>query len=325
MFDKIKRRKKYRILSIDGGGMKGIFTAYAIWKLEEDYNIKILDYFDMIIGTSTGALISAGLLSGLSGKKIYETYVDENNKIFAGKKSFTEQFKSTFYSAYHHEGLNSYLKNEIGDYTLEKLYEESKKDFAFFATNFTKAKPLVYSSPNLVNSELVKNNVSLLEALRTTTAAPFFFEPFKDEENDHLILDGGVWANNPSLVGLSLAITELKKKMKNIEILSFGQTFTDDLNFKIYKSTEVLKSPMKNQFVQLLLSVLALSQNSQTVLMKNLVRDKMYRYAPEVHQSGIAIDKVNTRFINYAKVYWNNNKESLIKFIKTGNNLKNLN
>ncbi|NQX83248.1 MAG: patatin-like phospholipase family protein [Mycoplasmataceae bacterium] len=322
MFGFKRKEKKYRILSIDGGGMKGVFTAYALWKLEEDYDIKVIDYFDMIVGTSTGALIVSGLLSGTPYKKIYETYMDDQNKIFSNKKSFMEQFKSIFFAGYNTEGLIEYLTKEIGDHTLESLYKKTKKDFAFFASNFTKAKPIIYASPSLSKSTLVKNNISLIEALRTSTAAPFYFEPMLEEDTDHLIMDGGLWANNPSLTAINLAVSEKGIKLSNIEVLSFGQSFTDDLNFKIVKGKELIKSPMKQQFAQLLLSVLTLNQNTQTLLVKNLIGNRVYRYEPEVFQSGVAVDKVNNKFINYTKVYWEKNKNSLVDFIKTGNNTK---
>ncbi len=323
MFFKKKKQKKYRILSIDGGGMKGVFTAFALWKLEEEYDIKIKDHFDMIVGTSTGALIAAAILVGQSGKEIYDSYLDPENPIFKGKNSMKTRMSSTFMPQYREEGIMKYLAEQVGDRTMETLYKESgRKDFAFFATNFTKGKPVIYGSPSLKHSTLTKDDVSAIEVLRTTTSAPFFFEPVKEEGTGDLILDGGLWANNPSLAGMNLAKADLGIKEENIEILSFGQTYTDDLNFKTYSKTEVLKNPLKQQFIQLLLSTLALNQNTQTALVENLLKERMYRYVPEEHQAGVAIDVVDTKFLNYSKVYWQKNKETLVQFIKTGENNK---
>ncbi len=317
-----KVEKKYRILSIDGGGMKGIFTAYAIWKLEEEYDIKLLDYFDMVVGTSTGALISAGLLLGRPGEDIYNQYADKENKIFALEKALTTRAKSIFFAGFEHSALENELIAEFGTKKLSDLYKESgKKDFAFFSSNFTKAKPIIYASPSLKSSEMVRQDSSIVEALRTSTAAPFYFEPFKDE-NGHLLLDGGLWANNPSLSAVALAATVYDFNISQIEVLSFGQTFTEDLNFELVKGKDLIKNPMKNQFVQLLMSVLTLSINSQTEMVQNLLEDSIYRYAPEIEQKGISVSEVNTKFLNYAKVYWKQNKESLVEFIKTGNNIK---
>ncbi len=323
LFRKSKNKRKYRILSIDGGGMKGVFTAFALWRLEEDYDIKIKDHFDMIVGTSTGALIAAAILVGQSGKQIYDSYMDPNNPIFKGKKQMKSRLSAKFYAQYDDEGIMGYLAEQIGDHTLETLYKQSgKKDFAFFASNFSKGKPVIYGSPSLSHSSLIKNDVSAIEVLRTTTSAPFFFEPVKDKETGDLILDGGLWANNPSLAGVNLAMGDLGIERSQIEVLSFGQTYTNDLKFRLYSKTEVLKSPLKQQFIQLLLSSLALSQNSQTALVGNLLGDCIYRYVPEVDQEGVAIDKVDTKFVNYAKIYWKQNKESLVKFILSGENDK---
>lgn len=322
-----KKERKYRILSIDGGGMKGVFTAYALWRLEEEYDVKILEYFDMVVGTSTGALIAAAILSGQTGKEIYDSYMDPDNPIFKDKKSMSLRITSTtFLSQYGDVGIMEYLKEQIGEQTLDSLYKTSgKKDFAFFASNFTKARPIIYGSPSLKHSKLTKDDVTMIDVLRTTTSAPFFFEPVKDLETGDLILDGGLWANNPSLAGVNLAMGDLNIKENNIEVLSFGQTFTSELEFKIYSKTEILKNPLKQQFIQLLLSSLALNQNSQSALVSNLLGSRLYRYEPEVQQSGVAIDKVDTKFVNYAKVHWQKNKDTLVKFIKTGENYKNNN
>ncbi len=313
-----KNKKKYRILSIDGGGMKGVFTAYAIWKLEEEYNIKIIDHFDMIVGTSTGALIATGILCGKSGKEIYDSYISPENKIFAYKKTFKQYIKSTFFASYFDIGFYEYLDETFPNHTLNSLYNSSgKKDFAFFASNFTKAKPVVYGSPSMKN---FGNNKEILlsKVLRSSIASPFYFEPLEDEETKNLILDGGLWANNPSLVGVNLAISELGIKQEQIEVLSFGQTFTSDLDFTFGTGVEVIKSPMKNQFVQLLLSTLTLNQNSQNIFVKNLLGNKLYRYEPEEKLTKISIDKVSQKFINYTKIHWIKNKDSLSKFILTG-------
>lgn len=316
-----KIEKKYRILSIDGGGMKGIFTAYAIWKLEEEYDIKLTDHFDMIVGTSTGALISAGLLLGRSGKEIYEQYI-EDNKIFSMKNTFSKQAKSIFYAKYDSTFLENELISEFGNKKLTDLYKESnKKDFAFFSSNFTKAKPIIYASPSLKSSEMVRQDATIVEALRTSTAAPFYFEPFEDE-NHHLLLDGGLWANNPSLSAVILAATVYDFNMEQLEVLSFGQTFTEDITFELIKGRELIKSPTKNQFIQLLMSVLTLSINSQSEMINNLLDKRIYRYSPEIEQKGISVSEIDKKFLNYAKVYWKQNRESIVEFIRTGNNKK---
>ena len=71
-----------KILSIDGGGIKGIFAASFLAKLEQTFNIKICEHFDLIAGTSTGAIIGAALAVGIPAQKILEFYLKEGEKIF---------------------------------------------------------------------------------------------------------------------------------------------------------------------------------------------------------------------------------------------------
>ena len=65
---------KKRILSIDGGGIKGIFAAQFLARIEEEYDIKICDYFDIIAGTSTGAIVAAALAVGMPAEEIVKLY-----------------------------------------------------------------------------------------------------------------------------------------------------------------------------------------------------------------------------------------------------------
>ena len=73
---------RFQILSIDGGGIKGLFSAAFLAKFEEDLKIRIIDHFDLIVGTSTGGIIALGLGLGLSPKQLVEFYFKEGPRIF---------------------------------------------------------------------------------------------------------------------------------------------------------------------------------------------------------------------------------------------------
>ena len=75
-----------RILSIDGGGIRGIYPAYILQCIEERLNIKLLDTFDLIAGTSTGSIIAAGVATGLPASEIVEMYKKHGAKIFQKKR-----------------------------------------------------------------------------------------------------------------------------------------------------------------------------------------------------------------------------------------------
>ena len=58
--------KTFKILSIDGGGIRGIFSAHILKRIEDEYNIKLKDHFDLIAGTSTGAIIAGSVAWGMN-------------------------------------------------------------------------------------------------------------------------------------------------------------------------------------------------------------------------------------------------------------------
>ena len=68
--------ERFQILSLDGGGIKGLFAAAILTKLEEDLNINIIDHFDLIVGTSTGGIIALALGLAIQPKEIVKFYVE---------------------------------------------------------------------------------------------------------------------------------------------------------------------------------------------------------------------------------------------------------
>ena len=75
-----------KILSIDGGGIKGIYAAKVLAFIETTFNIRICDYFDMLAGTSTGAIIAAALALGIKACDIYDMYINYAKQIFMCRK-----------------------------------------------------------------------------------------------------------------------------------------------------------------------------------------------------------------------------------------------
>src|ERR1700721_1742618 len=75
----------FQILSLDGGGIRGIFSAAVLAAIEEDLSVRVIDHFDLIAGTSTGGIIAIGLGLGLSPREILEFYLQEGPAIFANR------------------------------------------------------------------------------------------------------------------------------------------------------------------------------------------------------------------------------------------------
>ncbi len=74
--------ERFQILSLDGGGLRGIFSASALAQLEADFHTTILRHFDLVAGTSTGGLIALGLAAGRSPQDIVDFYLEHGQQIF---------------------------------------------------------------------------------------------------------------------------------------------------------------------------------------------------------------------------------------------------
>ncbi|HLC87978.1 MAG TPA: patatin-like phospholipase family protein, partial [Patescibacteria group bacterium] len=103
-----------KILSIDGGGIKGVFPASFLSTVEDSIKGKVSDHFDLIVGTSTGGIIALALGLGFSAKEILEFYEQYGPKIFKGNK-FLSFIRQLGYAKYEHKDLKLALINTFGD------------------------------------------------------------------------------------------------------------------------------------------------------------------------------------------------------------------
>lgn len=103
----------FRILSIDGGGIKGVFPASFLAALRADLPCPIADYFDLIAGTSTGGIIAIGLGLGLSAEELLEFYKAEGPAIFPPSAA-SGWIRHWFVSKYRPEPLREALQKAIG-------------------------------------------------------------------------------------------------------------------------------------------------------------------------------------------------------------------
>ena len=87
----MEEKKKFKILSIDGGGIRGIIPAKILYHLEEEAikkdgpNARLCDYFDLVCGTSTGGIIAIGIALGMTAKDILKLYQENAGAIFSNK------------------------------------------------------------------------------------------------------------------------------------------------------------------------------------------------------------------------------------------------
>lgn len=209
-----------RILSLDGGGIRGALTLGYLKKIEDiirekeqDHTVLLCDYFDLIGGTSTGSIIAAGLATGMSVDEITELYLDLGGKIFGKKRSWWVPWQTAKYlkAEYDYSALEKSLRSTFGDILLGS--PGIKTGLCVVAKRAdTNSTWTLINHPNgkFYDSTIGRNkDIPLWQAVRASSAAPTYFVPqLIDVGNNETaaFVDGGVsMANNPALTLLMVA------------------------------------------------------------------------------------------------------------------------
>lgn len=207
----------YKILSIDGGGIKGIAPASLLANIEERTNKNIIDYFDLIVGTSTGGIIALGLGLGFSAREILSLYLDNGDKIFK-KQPFFKSLFSVRAPMYNSTALGILLTEKFKG----KLLGQSKIRLVIPAFDIVKNTICMFKTSHHPRLQM-DYTMQAKDVALSTAAAPCFFEPHETVENRFLV-DGGVFANNPILVGVVEGLSLLEWPKEEIRVLSLGCT-----------------------------------------------------------------------------------------------------
>lgn len=213
------RTKPFKILSIDGGGIKGIFPAAILTYLEEHCldGEPIGGYFDLIAGTSTGGIIALGLAAGLPAKSLSDLYINQGWKVFPPRryKWSNLRLNRLIKNRYQRDELDRLLKETLGNIKLR----ESRYRLLIPATEARNGDPYVFKTPHHPDYRL-DGEKQMAEVAAATSAAPTYLKPVI--QDGYVLLDGGIWANNPTLMALIEALTCFNISTDNIFVLSIG-------------------------------------------------------------------------------------------------------
>lgn len=212
--------RPFRILSIDGGGICGILPASVLAELEARYlgGDPIGDYFDMIAGTSTGGIIALGLSRGLTAAAIRDLYVDRGGQIFppVGRlKRVLRGFRRLQRYPYERKPLEDELLRLFGD----RVLGEAKNRLCIPAFEGRHGEPWIYKTPHHPDYRRDRHETMVTVGL-ATAAAPTFFEALPN--NGYIMIDGGLWANNPVMNALVDALTCFDIGRRQVRVLSLG-------------------------------------------------------------------------------------------------------
>lgn len=195
-----------KMLALDGGGIRGMITLQILKRIEEVVGSRLGDYFDYIAGTSTGAIIAAGLARGKTVDELIDFYRTAGPLMF-DERSLWQRWKS-FYTA---DPLVKQLKEVFGaDTTLEPQHLETL--LLVVTRNATTDSPWpISSNPDAKYCAADRKDcnlrVKLWQLIRASTAAPVYFPPEviswdkEDPSKKFVFVDGGTTAyNNPAFL-----------------------------------------------------------------------------------------------------------------------------
>lgn len=206
--------------------MKGVYAAQFLAKLEEDIDGPIHRYFDLIAGTSTGGIIAIGLALGVPAKEILDMYVEHAPKIFGqtgNAKSIRVLQRTARWFKYRAVGktlnakaLNQAIKSVLSD----QVMGDAKTRLCIPAVSGAKSYPRVFKTRH--HKDYITDHKYPAADIAMATAAPPTYTYAWDVEEEGNMVDGALWANNPSAVAVVEAITKLNWQPEEIHLLSIG-------------------------------------------------------------------------------------------------------
>ena len=211
-----QKSKFFKILSLDGGGIRGIFSARVLDLMNDKLGIDTYNTFDLLVGTSTGGIVAAAVATKYDLSKLVQDYERYAPRIFKPRFSLCGFLRSK----YEGKILEELLHDSFGETTLGEI----KTPLIINATNVSTGKVHVFKSSYQEDRRggdyFRDREVPLYKAVLASCSAPVYFDPV--EIAGDLICDGGLWANNPAVVAYVDAVRNFNQTPENTRILSIG-------------------------------------------------------------------------------------------------------
>lgn len=214
----VPREERFQILALDGGGAKALFSAHVLARLEDDLGVTVAHAFDLITGTSAGGIIALALGAGLRPAEIAAQYERLVATVFPrSRRRWWRGPARLAHPAYDVSVLRSALEGVLGG----RLLGDSCKRLVVPSWDVRKGCVHIFKTPH--HERLRRDwKISMVDVAMATSAAPSYFAAA--QVDGHRLVDGGVWANNPSVVGITEAVSTLGVPLAAIGVLNIGTT-----------------------------------------------------------------------------------------------------
>jgi uncharacterized protein len=269
-----------KILVIDGGGIKGVFPASFLGQVEDSIGRNVAEFFDLIVGTSTGGIIALGLGMGFTAREMLQFYEDLGPTVFRGSR-LMNMLRHLHAAKYRCEPLREALEKKFGRRTLG----ESTKRLLIPSVNLITGEVHIYKTAH--HPRLARDyRERVADVALATSAAPTYF-PTHHSASGLPLIDGGVWANNPVGIAAVEAISMLGWEAGEFRILSLGCT-EEPLNIR--------QAPRrgwgKTQWALRIVDVMQKAQSSSSLgIAQHLARhEHVVRISPTVSYGRYGLD-----------------------------------
>lgn len=210
--------RRFYILSVDGGGLRGAYSAYILKRMEEEWDIEWREKFGLFAGTSTGSIIASGLANCITASSLFNLYVEKGQLIFSRRwvdRLLPFGLSSLVASSYDNKPLRASLGELFGDTRLKDI------SVPLIVPSVDIGGGRVHVFKSAYDPEFHRDpKVRVADAVMASCSAPTYFDPYM--VNKYPLIDGGLWANNPSLVAAIEAQRRLGVDLCDVKILSVG-------------------------------------------------------------------------------------------------------
>lgn len=221
--------RPFRILALDGGGIRGVFSAAYLAEIERRFlgGRPIAMCFDMIAGTSTGGIIALALGQGMSASAALKIYEERGEKIFPSAKGIGKLCTLLKWAS-RPKHNQSVLKDQLLQIFGERLLDDAKTRLVIPSFEGRFGEPFLYKTPHHPDYQKDRHKKFAHVALHTS-AAPSYYPGVNDD--GYVMIDGGLWANNPIMNAIVDTLACFEVERENVRVLSIGtgdSTFTVD-------------------------------------------------------------------------------------------------
>lgn len=312
------KNRPFKILSLDGGGIRGLYGAAILARAEAEITNgrPIASFFDMIAGTSTGGIIALGLGLGVPASRIEKLYKEDGGKIFPQKRWWripiwpgktVKNIHHLVAPLYSYKALEEQLYAEFADHKLG----DSQCRLIIPAFLSPDAEITVFKTDHHPD---FKNDwkSTAWEVGRATSAAPTYLGGHCYE--DKIFLDGGVWANNPIMVAIVDALSCYDISVDQIQVFSIGTG-----NFPFKTALTAAKRGLWGWRAVIKAAMYLTTDNAMAQACLLLGPERILRLEPPKNTSNIEMDdwlSATKVFPELAENHFIENRASIAKFFE---------